>query len=119
MNITIEQKNGKTVVTCVDEGIEHPVETQSGIIYSIKDDDGVLRDVPVNHWPRQVCVNTMTPYNNWVNQLAEAAETLVNAFHYEGRAEYQFKADMSIDTFRHQLWRLIKKLNEVLKEGDE
>lgn len=109
MNITVIEKNGKKFVTCVDEGFEHPVETLGGLC------DGRYTGYP----PRSVCVNTMTPYNNWVNELAEAAQNLVSAFHYEGRAEYQFKADMSMDMLQSLLWRLIKKLNEVLKEGDE
>lgn len=96
MKITIEQDNGQLIV--IENNATTEINTQ--------------HEFPV----RQVCVNTMIPHDNWVNELSGVAQSIVDQFHRPGRMAHQFSKDMGIKQLQDQLWEKIVKLAKVLHE---
>jgi len=92
------------------------IKNDNGTIITVDNNGFIINDPPP--YVRQVCVNTMTPYDNWVNQLVEKAEAIVSSFHYEGRGPERFNDDMNIQLYRDKLWNQIVELAEALKVKD-
>lgn len=92
------------------------IKNDNGTIITVDNNGFIINEPPP--YVRQVCVNTMTTYNNWVNQLAEKAEAIVSAFHYENRDPKRFDDDMKIQRFRDKLWKQIVELAKALEDND-
>lgn len=92
------------------------IKNDNGTIITV-DNNGFVVNEPPPH-VRQVCVNTMTPYDNWVNKLTKKTKAIVSTFYYEGRDPERFSDDMKIQRFRDKLWGQIVELAEALKDKD-
>lgn len=68
---------------------------------------------------REVCVNTMTPHDNAINELCEVAQDIVDSFHYDGRMTHQFQSDMRKDVFQIKIWEQIKRLAQILEHMED
>lgn len=73
-------------------------------------------NVNIKKIDNRVTIITTTPHDNWVNELAEKAEAIVNSFHYDGRDPERFSDDMGQKHFRNKLWNQIVELAAALKD---